>query len=283
MNDAPILIIGKGYIGSRCADVWGEKCVVADQRINSVDDVLALLDKYQPKAVLNAAGVRGKPNVDWCETHQLETAIGNVKLPIMIAEACAQRDIYLLHIGSGCVFYGEAPDSKGWKEDDFANPLSYYSKCKYAADLALWNLPKVGIARIRVPLDDRPYPGNIIDKLANYPKVIDVSNSITVIPDMIEVFEQLIAKQAEGIFHVTNPGAISYRKLLELYRQYVDPNQSNEWINEQQLVEQGLAAKTRSTNTLQSENLNKYDITMKPIEQAVDEAMQRYAQAKKSD
>lgn len=282
MNDSPILVIGKGYIGTRCAEVWGDKCVFSDKRINTVEDVLELLDQYQPKGVLNAAGVRGKPNVDWCETHQLETAIGNVKLPIIIAEACAQRDVYLLHIGSGCVFYGESPDPKGWKEDDFANPIAYYSKCKYAADLALWNLPNVGVARIRVPLDDRPYPGNIIDKLAAYPKIIDVSNSITVIPDMIEVFEQLIDKKAEGIFHVTNPGAIAYRKLLELYRQYVDPNQNNEWITEQQLVEQGLATKMRSTNTLQSENLAKYDIEMPPIEEAIEKAIQHYAEVKKS-
>src|SRR6185437_11177549 len=97
----------------------------------------------------------------------------------------------LLHIGSGCVFYGESPDPKGWKEYDFANPISYYSKCKYAADLMLGTLPNVGVARIRVPLDDQPYPGNIIDKLAAYPKIIDVENSLTVILDMIKVFYQL--------------------------------------------------------------------------------------------
>jgi len=44
------------------------------------------------------------------------------------------------------------------------------------------------VAGIRVPLDDKPYPGNIIDKLAEYPKIIDGRNSLTVIPDMIDVF-----------------------------------------------------------------------------------------------
>src|SRR5581483_3271909 len=137
---------------------------------------------------------------------------------------------------------------------------AYYSQCKYAADLTLGSLPNVGVARIRVPLDNRPYPGNIIDKLAVYPKIIDVENSLSVIPDMIDVFYQLLEKKAEGIFHVTNPGAIKYREILALYRELVDANQTNEWITEDELVSQGLASKTRSTNKLQSNNLEKYNI-----------------------
>lgn len=271
-----ILVIGQGYIGRRCAEAWGDEAILSANKIYTLQDALNLLDEHEPDVVLNAAGVRGRPNVDWCETHQLETAEGNIKLPITIAEACAERKTYLLHIGSGCVFYGESPDPKGWKEDDFANPLSYYSKCKYAADLALGSLPGVGVARIRVPLDDQPYPGNIIDKLAHYPKIIDVANSITVIPDMIKVFYQLMEKKAEGIFHVTNPGAIKYRDLMDMYREYIDPHQTNEWISEEELVKQGLAAKTRSTNVLQSSNLEKYNIHMPSINQAVRAAMQSY-------
>ncbi len=272
-----VLIIGKGYIGTRCAEVWKEIAILSDKKIYSADDALELLEETKPDVVLNAAGVRGKPNVDWCETHQYETVEGNIKLPINIAQACQEKGIYLLHIGSGCIFYGSSPDPKGWKEDDFANPIAYYSKCKYAADLALESLPNVGIARIRVPLDDRPYPGNIIDKLSHYPKVIDVENSITVIPDMIEVFYKLLEKKAEGIFHVTNPGAIKYRDLLSLYEKLVDPNHKNEWISEEQLVSEGLTVKLRSTNKLQSSNLEKVGIKMRPIEVAVKVAMERYA------
>lgn len=277
-----ILIIGNGYIGNRCKESWGDEAIISDKRINSVEDVIALIDEHQPDAVLNAAGKRGKPNVDWCETHQLETADGNVKLPLIIAQACSQKNIYLLHIGSGCVFYGDSPDPKGWKEYDFANPISYYSKCKYAADLSLGTLPNVGVGRIRVPLDDQPYPGNIIDKLAAYPKIIDVENSLTVIPDMIKVFYELMQKKGEGIFHITNPGAIKYRALMELYRKYVDPNQTNEWITEEQLVSGGLVSKTRSTNKLQSSRLEELGIHMPPIEQAVEEAMKTYAKTKTS-
>lgn len=275
-----ILILGKGYIGSRCAEVWGKEAILADRKVNSKEDMLALLDEYKPEAVLNAAGRRGQPNVDWCETHQMQTVLGNTKLPIDISDACADRAIYLLHIGSGCIFYGESPDPKGWREDDFANPIAFYSKTKYAADLCLMGLPNVGIARIRVPLDDRSYPGNIIDKLSTYPKIIDVENSITVIPDMVDVFYQLMQKQAEGVFHVTNPGAIKYRKLMSLYEQFVDSTHTNEWISEEELVSEGLTAKQRSTNKLQSSNLEKLGIQMRPVEESIKNAMEAYAKSK---
>ncbi len=276
-----ILIIGAGYVGKKCLDTWKDEAVLAETKIYSTEDALNLLNKHQPDVVLNAAGVRGKPNVDWCETHQLETIQGNTKLPIMIAEACQQKNIYLLHIGSGCVFYGESPDPKGWKEDDFANPLAVYSKAKYAADLALSTLPNVGIARIRMPMDEIPSSFNIIDKLAAYEKIIDVENSLTVIEDMVNVFYQLLQKHAAGVFHVTNPGVLKHREIIELYKEFIDESINPTWITPEEMVKDGLVKKMRSNNKLQSENLEKLGITMREVHEAARETMIKYAVYKK--
>lgn len=272
-----ILIIGRGYVGSRCSQEWGDEVVVSDLRVTDAKDVVRLIEEHNPDAVLNAAGTTGKPNVDWCETHQMQTIMGNTQLPIMIAYACQEKGVYFLHIGSGCVFYGDSPDPEGWREDDFANPTAVYSRAKYAADLVLSTLQNVGIARIRMPLDDRPSPRNIIDKLLSYPKVIDVKNSLTVIPDMVRVFHELLAKKAEGIFHITQPGVIGHKEILDMYQKIVGVVPHKEWISAEQLVAQGLAAKARSTNKLQSRNLEKYGITMKPVHEAVEDAMKHYA------
>ncbi len=276
-----ILIIGSGFVGRRCKDAWGGEAILCEKKITSSDDVMKLLEEHKPDAVLNAAGVRGKPNVDWCETHQLETILGNVVLPIQIADACQKRNIYLLHIGSGCIFYGKAPDRRGWKESDFGNPSAVYSRSKYAADLALSTLPNVGIARIRMPLDYLSSPGNLVDKLASFPKVVDVENSITIVEDMVKVFYELMQKKGAGIFHVTNPGTVKHKEILKLYKEIVNPQHSNEWISEKELVKQGLAKKTRSNNFLQSENLKKLGITMRPVKEALRDTMKKYAELKK--
>ena len=271
-----ILIIGKGFIGTRCAESWKDEVVVADGRINSVADALALLDQHKPDVVLNAAGVRGKPNVDWCETHQRETILGNTILPLLIAEACQERGIYLLHLATGCIFYGASPDPMGWTEDDYANPVAVYSKTKYAADLALSTLPNVGIARFRMPVDSIPSQGNLIDKLAKFPKVIDVENSVTIVEDLVSVLNQLLEKRGTGIFHTTNPGTIKHREIMALYEELVDPSHKNEWITEEDLVTQGLAVKKRSNNFMQSRNLEKLGIHMRPIQEAMRDTMEKY-------
>ncbi len=276
-----ILIIGKGFIGKRCADAWSD-AVLADEKIYSSEDAIRVLEKYQPDVVLNAAGVRGKPNVDWCESHQAETVFGNTELPIMLALACQKKNIYLLHIGSGCIFYGDSQHPDGaWRESDFGNPLPVYSRAKWAADLVLSTLPNVGIGRIRMPIDHVSSEENFIDKLANFPKVIDVRNSVTIVDDMVNVFHQLLEKKASGIFHVTNPGIMKHRELIALYEELVDPNHTNEWITNDELVKQGLAVKGRSNNMLHSENLEKVGISMREVHEALRDTMEKYAAGRK--
>lgn len=275
-----ILIIGNGYIGQRCAAAW-PGAVLSSKYINNKQDVLNLIAEHNPDAILNAAGVVGKPNVDWCETHQLETIAGNTILPIIIAEAAQEKNIYLLHIGTGCVYYGYAKDKKGWIESDPGNPLAVYTRAKYAVDLVLSTLPNVGIARIRMPLDSIPSPANLINKLASFKTVIDVVNSLTVVEDMIDVFYKLMKKKATGIFHVTNPGAIKHKEILAMYKKIVCPTHTNEWIKEENLLKSGLAQKKRSNNILQSPNLAKLGITMRPVKVAVKDALIKYAKYKK--
>jgi 3,5-epimerase/4-reductase len=270
-----ILILGAGYLGQRCHESWSDS-IISDKHIETVDDVLELLAEYQPDAVLNAAGIVGKPNVDWCEDHQLETIKGNAVLPTLIAEACQKKNIYLLHMGTGCIFYGQSPHGGAWTESDPANPVAVYTRTKYAADLVLSTLPNIGIARIRMPIDNIPSDKNLINKLAKYEKIIDVKNSVTIVEDMVDVFYQLLNKKATGIFHVVNPGVISHKEIIAMYKEIVDPKHSNTWIREGELVSCGLAKKKRSNNIMQSANLEKLDIKMRPIKEALRDTLEKY-------
>ena len=273
-----ILILGKGFVATRCLEEWGEEAIMPGNKIHTKEDMLKLLDEHSPDVVLNAAGVTGKPNVDWCEDHQTETIEGNTVLPIVVALACQEKGVYLLHVGSGCIYYGDSPhEDKKWRESDHGNPTPVYSRAKWSADLVLSTLPSVGIARIRMPIDWKPGPRNLIDKLAKYEKVIDVENSVTIIDDMVEVFYKLLEKKAEGIFHVTNPGTLKHRELIALYEELVDSDHKNEWIENKDLVTCGLATKGRSNNFLASENLEKLGISMREVHEALRDTMEKYA------
>ena len=88
-------------------------------------------------------------------------------------------------------------------------------------------------------------------------------------------------KKASGVFHVTNPGSIRHREIIDLYKEHVDPEHKNEWITEEDLVSLGLAAKKRSNNILQSDNLRKLGIEMREVKEAVRDTMIKYAENKK--
>ncbi|MDO8583813.1 MAG: sugar phosphate nucleotidyltransferase, partial [bacterium] len=271
-----ILIFGKGYIGSRMAQSW-PGAVLSDARIDQKEAVLKAIDDHKPDVIVNAAGKTGKPNIDWCETHQEETYRSNVIGPLVLAAAAAERGIHLIHLGSGCIFYGASPDPRGWLEDDFANPESFYSRSKYAADLMLSRMPNVAIARLRMPIDAEPNQRNLIDKLAGYKQVINVENSATVVEDLISVIYQLAEKRATGIFHVVNPGTMRHHDLLALYQEYVDPTHACEWITNENLLARGLISRPRSNCILQSPRLAELGITMRPIQEALRDTMQKYA------
>ncbi len=74
---------------------------------------------------------------------------------------------------------------------------------------------------------------------------------------------------------------MKHRDLVELYEKYVDPKHHNEWITAENLVEQGLAKKIRSNTILQSTRLEQLGIRMRPIQEALEDVMKKFAQHKK--
>ena len=274
-----ICIFGPGFLGTRLAQqIPG--AVLSRVDINDLKATEQELRTLQPDAVINAAGKTGTPNVDWCETNQQATYKSNVIGALQLASVCAKLDIYLLHLASGCIFYGPSPIEGGWREEDAANPVSFYSRSKYSADLMLSRLPNVGIARLRMPIDAIPGPRNLITKLSSYAKVADVANSVTVVEDLVHAVKQLTEARAAGVFHVVNPGVMRHRDLMTLYRELVDPNHRCEMIPEEALLANGLIVKQRSTCILSSERLAALGISLRPIDEALRATMLRYKRAK---
>src|SRR5580658_5212800 len=102
------LIFGAGFLGTRlAAGIPG--AILSRVDITDREAVKSELLASSARAVVNCAGKTGTPNVDWCESHPLETQRSNVVGPLLLAEACADAGVYLLHLGSGCIFYGDSP------------------------------------------------------------------------------------------------------------------------------------------------------------------------------
>jgi 3,5-epimerase/4-reductase len=119
------LLFGKnGWIGGKLIELLtqqGKKFYLADSRNYDRGGVLAEVEKYKPTHILNASGVTGRPNVDWCEDHKLETIRTNVIGTLTIADICAEKGIHHLLYATGCIFeYDDVHviGGRGFTEDD---------------------------------------------------------------------------------------------------------------------------------------------------------------------
>lgn len=255
------LIFGNGYVGNLLKEFYGEAATLANTDITNKDEVRDILERVKPAYVFNAAGKTGKPNVDWCETNREATFSSNVAGPLVLAEVLSENSIPWMHIGSGCIFYGDPPRKSGWVEEDLANPLSFYSKSKYAADLLLSHYEGVCITRIRMPISGRSSDRNLLVKLSKYDRVVNALNSVSVLEDCIPAMSRLCEARARGVFHLTNPGPVYHSQIVNMIRKYNnDYNPSMMTLDE--FENSGLAKAARSNAVLNTNKLVKHGIEL---------------------
>ncbi|MFA5142343.1 MAG: sugar nucleotide-binding protein [Candidatus Woesearchaeota archaeon] len=267
------IIIGNGYMGNRIADYMHYD--ISQFRIEDQRTLEAYLDQEKPDVVINAAGKTGRPNIDWCETHKEETMFGNTVVPIILATACAKRGIYMVHIGSGCMYDGY-PDGEGFTELDEPNFYGpqFYAKTKILAEKALKEFDCLQL-RIRMPIDNHPHDRNLIDKLSKYQKVLDAPNSMTTVPHLLPALKHLIENRKTGVYNATNPGLISASDIMAMYVRIVNPNHRYEVFSVDALDKVTLGK--RSNCKLDSSKLMK-EFPMPEIHDAVEECIRRYAE-----
>lgn len=188
------------------------------------------LDEYRPKYVLNCAGLTGRPNIDWCEEHKIETVRVNVMGTLILADACFRRGIHMTNYATGCIYNyddGEhrCDGGRPFTETDPPNYTgSFYSITKAMAERLLAPYPNILTLRIRMPITDDLHPRNFITKITHYAKLINYPNSVTVLTDMLPVSIRMTERELKGIYNFTNPGTITHNGLLQLYKEYIDPN-----------------------------------------------------------
>ncbi len=99
--------------------------------ITSKEEVNILFKSYQPTVVINTAAMT---NVDACEEHRDQCWDMTVNAVSYLIDACKKYNTHLIHLSTDFIFDGE----KGpYKEEDKANPLSYYGQSKYEAELII--------------------------------------------------------------------------------------------------------------------------------------------------
>uniref|UniRef100_A0A7S0TSC3 NAD-dependent epimerase/dehydratase domain-containing protein n=1 Tax=Hemiselmis andersenii TaxID=464988 RepID=A0A7S0TSC3_HEMAN len=217
------------------------------------------LDRIKPTHVIVAAGLTGRPNVDWCETHKQDTIRVNVIGTLNIADTCTKRGIHCMIYATGCIFeYDEAHKIGGvpFTEEDEPNfKASFYSLSKGMLDTLLKSYPHVLTLRIRMPISDDLSGRSFVTKIAQYHKVVDIPNSMSVLADLLPLSLAMSAAKMTGTYNFCNPKPISHNQVLASYKKHVDPH--FEWNNFSVEEQAKLLAAGRSNNTLDTQKLEK--------------------------
>ncbi|KAJ4952832.1 hypothetical protein NE237_029664 [Protea cynaroides] len=249
-----------GLLGGLCKD-RGIKFEYGRGRLEDRRSIMEDLRRVKPTHVFNAAGVTGRPNVDWCESHKVETIRTNVVGTLTLADACEEQGLLMMNFATGCIFEYDSkhPEGSGigFKEADKPNFIgSFYSKTKAMVEELLNEYENVCTLRVRMPISsDLSNPRNFITKISRYNKVVNIPNSMTVLDELLPISIEMAKRNCRGIWNFTNPSVVSHNEILEMYRNYIDPE--FKWVNFDLEEQAKVIVAPRSNNELDTSKLQK--------------------------
>lgn len=292
------LIVGpNGYIGKQITqqihETWPSDSIVEmKEHIYSVADeqkIRNLLKSEQPDIVVICIGrtyLQGqKGNVDDLQNiSALPVNLrDNLEVPLMIAAVSQQYSFIrkVVYLGTGCIF--QQPETAPTENDLGTFTGSCYSTVKGVTD-RLFHLtslfPKLINVRLRMPVTFDTSSRNLISKLKSFKKVIEIPNSISVLPTLWPIL-LTAARQSTftGTLHLVNPGSMTHPEILQLYKQYVDPTHTYEIMTTDQ--QRGMLQAERSNVVLDTKTIeelaHELQLPLLSIQDAMTEAMKQFA------
>ena len=234
----------KGWIGSALVKIL-ESLHIPDNhvyhgesRVNDLNSVEEEIKKIAPDRVLSLIGRTSGPGyntIDYLEQKGklVENINDNLFSPVLLALVCKKYDIHFTYMGTGCIFKYDNDkfalnNGNGFKESDLPNFFgSSYSTVKGFTDRLFHVMEECGYnnllnIRIRMPITADMHPKNFITKICNYEKVVNIPNSMTVLPELLPIMIDMSLKKVTGTVNLTNPGTISHNEILDMYREIVD-------------------------------------------------------------
>lgn len=201
----------KGFLGKECVNhlknakktVYESTCRLE----NAEDDII----KSGASFVICAAGISGRPTIDWCDTHEEETKKTNYDDMLNLIEICRKLKVHLTIFGSGGVYSGK---KSIYTEED---PPDFYEKVyfKYRILLEQKLEPHVLYLRIMYPCTFDGNPKCFYQKIwSRRNNLHDVSVPITSVPDLFPTIPELVEKNVTGVFNFVNKGTTPLKNLV---------------------------------------------------------------------
>jgi dTDP-4-dehydrorhamnose reductase len=183
--------------------------------ITKEEEIARFLDRHPFQYLINAAAYTA---VDKAETAPEPARKINAEGPRLLARACQERDIALLHYSTDYVYHTE--HNRPYKEDDFTAPKGVYAQTKLEGDLAVLDNTDKGMI-IRTSWVYSSFGHNFVKTMLRLGKereqlniVFDQIGSPTYARDLAKASLDIIQKSKienlKGIYHYSNEGVCSW-------------------------------------------------------------------------
>lgn len=165
----------------------------------------------------------------------------NVTAPLTLASLCRKAFVHFTYIGTGCIFQYDAhhpvpdptcqetrycvsdtldeSDATGFTESDRGNfKGSDYVLAKTIVDNMMhteFNQSALN-CRIRMPISAKWHPRNLLFKLHEYEKIVDIPNSVTVFPQAFDFLFILMRNRTVGTVNLVHPGGLRHQQILDI-------------------------------------------------------------------
>lgn len=144
-----------------------------------------------------------------------------------VVEACRQTGKRLIYISTDFVFDGEAHSE--YTEQDRPHPINWYGQTKYEGEKAVMTLESWTILRLAYPyrahFSKPDFVRLILERLQSrqpIAMVVDHSSVPTFIDDVAQVFDRVVQKNADGIYHSVGSQTITpydaAMRIAEIFR-----------------------------------------------------------------
>jgi len=218
----------------------------------------------------------GYSTIDYLEQKGklIENVRDNLYGPLVLGLLCKKYNIHYTYLGTGCIFSGYNEEYKEENTPDFFG--SSYSVVKGFTDRLMKQLDNnVLNVRIRMPItSEKNNVRNFIYKITHYEKICSMTNSMTVLPELLPLMIDMADKKQTGTINLTNPGAITHNEILEMYKEIVDP--TFVWQNFTIEEQDNILLSGRSNNILDTTKLVNLYPNVKPIKESIREVLQNY-------
>ncbi len=290
-----ILVYGyKGWIGQQFIQLLkssNSTYELGDSRVDNIIELENEIKRHSPTHIVSFIGrTHGKiddkeyTTIDYLEQKGKlkENVRDNLFAPISLALVSKKYNIHYTYLGTGCIFtYIKDQEHIGFTEESLPNFTgSGYSTVKGFTDMLMHQLEDTVLnLRIRMPIVGYDNPRNFITKITNYDKICSIPNSMTVLPELLPIALEMMKVNKLGTINLTNPGVISHNEILEMYKEYVDPEFT--WKNFSIEEQNKILASERSNNLLDTTKLETFWPNVKNIKDSIRDLLKNYHFEKK--